>query len=80
MAPEVIMGEEHTPALDFWSLGVIAYEFMTSMSPFNDATADKVFENIMQRRIKFPPVGREEDQMSPEAFDFINRLLCLDPK
>lgn len=30
MAPEVIEGEDHTPALDFWSLGVIAFEFMTS--------------------------------------------------
>ena len=46
MAPEVIKGEENTPALDFWSLGVIAFEFLTGNLPFNDKTHDRVFAKI----------------------------------
>jgi serine/threonine protein kinase len=34
MAPEVIEGAENTKALDFWSLGVIVYEFLTGGLPF----------------------------------------------
>jgi len=54
MAPEVIKGEEHTFALDFWSLGVITYEFLTGKLPFNDDTPEKVFKKILNRDIVFP--------------------------
>jgi serine/threonine protein kinase len=80
MAPEVIKGDEHTFALDFWSLGVITYEFLTGNLPFNDETSEKVFMKILKRDIKFPNIGREEGDMSPEAYDFINKLLTIDPK
>jgi serine/threonine protein kinase len=60
MAPEVIKGEEHTPCLDFWSLGVITYEFLTGALPFNDETPEKVFKNILDKRIKWPEIGVEE--------------------
>ena len=38
MAPEVIKGESVNYLLDFWSLGVIGYEFLTGNLPFNDET------------------------------------------
>lgn len=49
MAPEVIEGKDHTHALDFWSLGVVAYEFLTGALPFNDDSPDKVFKRILAR-------------------------------
>ena len=79
MAPEVIQGEDHTPSLDFWSLGVITYEFLTGALPFNDETPEKVFKRILSRDIKFPTIGRDEDEMTPEAHDLINKLLNSDP-
>lgn len=80
MAPEVIKGEEHTFALDFWSLGVITYEFLTGKLPFNDDTPEKVFKKILNRDIVFPQIGYEEGEISPNAFDFINKLLSIYPK
>lgn len=80
MAPEVIEGAENTKSLDFWSLGVIVYEFLTGGLPFQAPTPMEVFNRIKVRDIKYPPVGRGEDQMSPEAHDFIDRLLTMDPK
>lgn len=79
IAPEVLRGEPHTFRLDYWSLGVIVYELMTGALPFNADTPEEVFKNTLQRRIKYPPIGRGEGQISPEAHDFIERLLCLDP-
>lgn len=38
MAPEVIEGQTNTVSLDFWSLGVIVYEFLTGALPFQAPT------------------------------------------
>ena len=71
MAPEVIKGEENTYALDFWSLGVIAFEFLTGWLPFNAKTSDLVFEKILKRELEYPKIGTEDGEISKEAFDFI---------
>ena len=79
MAPEVVEGKEHTHSLDFWSLGVMAYEFMTGALPFNDDEPEKVFKRILDRKINFPNIGYEENDMTPEAYSLINGLLQSDP-
>lgn len=79
MAPEVINGEENTKALDLWSLGVIIYEFLTGALPFQADTAIDVFKKIKARDLKYPNVGRGNDDMSPEIHDLIERLLTVDP-
>ncbi|EOO00478.1 putative agc protein kinase protein [Phaeoacremonium minimum UCRPA7] len=40
--------------------------------------AEQVFENILARRIHWP--DDSEDEVSPEAKDLINKLLCMDPQ
>lgn len=48
IAPEVIKGESiSNESLDLWSLGVITYEFLVGIPPFNDDTPEKIFENIL---------------------------------
>lgn len=59
---------------------MIAYEFIAGIPPFNDDTPDKIFNNILNRNIEWPPIGPNDDQMSQEAYDFINALLNPDPK
>ena len=49
MAPEVISQNKVDFMLDFWSLGVIAFEFLTGILPFNDDTPEKVFSNILHK-------------------------------
>ncbi|GJN91534.1 hypothetical protein Rhopal_004557-T1 [Rhodotorula paludigena] len=77
LAPESILGVGMDACVDWWALGVICYEFIVSIPPFHDDTPEKVFENILSRRFEW-----HEDvvEMSPEAHDFIDRLLNPDPK
>ena len=66
-------------AVDWWATGVILYEFLYGIPPFNDVTPTKVFENILSRRI----IWYEDDpdyQVSPEARDIMEKLLCSDPQ
>lgn len=41
--------QKHGTAVDWWSLGVCLFEFMTGIPPFNDETPQQVFENILSR-------------------------------
>ena len=57
IAPEVINGFPHDKMVDWWSLGVMMYEFLTSVPPFNDESPEQIFENIVKRQIVWPEIG-----------------------
>lgn len=44
IAPEIILGKlekgDASPMVDIWSLGVILFEFLVGVPPFNDNTVD----------------------------------------
>lgn len=78
LAPETIRGDPQDETSDWWSVGCIMYEYLYGIPPFHASEPDQVFENILVRRIHWPPEG--EDEVSPEAKDLINKLLCIDPQ
>ncbi|ODO12074.1 hypothetical protein I350_00859 [Cryptococcus amylolentus CBS 6273] len=77
LAPESILGiGQDDAAVDWWALGVVLYEFLYGFPPFHADTPEKVFDNVVSRRIDW----HEEDiDISPEARDLIDKLLCADP-
>ncbi|KAI7898111.1 uncharacterized protein BX663DRAFT_462531 [Cokeromyces recurvatus] len=77
LAPESILGTGQDSMVDWWALGVICYEFLYGIPPFYADTPDKVFENILSRRIDW---HEDEVQISPEARDFMEKLMTLDPE
>ena len=44
LAPEILLGTGHGQSVDWWALGVILFEFITGIPPFNDATAEQIFQ------------------------------------
>lgn len=78
LAPETIKGEPQDETSDWWSVGCIMFEFLYGIPPFNAGEAEQVFENILARRIHWPDDPMDDD-VSPEAKDLINKLLCMDP-
>jgi len=77
IAPESILGMESAEAVDWWALGVICYEFLYGFPPFHADTPNELFDNILSRRLDW---YEGEADISPDARDFMNRLLCIDPK
>lgn len=52
IAPEVLDGiTYHNPSIDWWSVGVLAFELIVGIPPFNDDSPEKIFENIKKRKI-----------------------------
>ena len=83
IAPEIILGTDvRGKAVDWWGVGVILFEFLTGVPPFNDDSPDKIFDNVINLKIPWGDIdiGYEETQMSPETVDLIKKLLVLDPE
>ncbi|KAF7594985.1 rim15, signal transduction response regulator [Aspergillus hancockii] len=77
LAPETINGVGQDEMSDWWSLGCIMFEFLFGYPPFNAATPDEVFDNILHRRINWPEEA--EELTTPEAIDLMNKLMTIDP-
>ncbi|KAL9397910.1 hypothetical protein Peur_012163 [Populus x canadensis] len=76
LAPEILLGTEHGYAADWWSVGIILFEFITGIPPFTAERPEIIFDNILNRKIPWPSVP---DDMSYEAQDLINRLIIHNP-
>ncbi|KAG0363709.1 hypothetical protein BG005_008079 [Podila minutissima] len=74
LAPELLLGIGHGAAVDWWSLGVCLFEFLTGYPPFMDEAPEAIFKNILNHDIQWPESG-----LSWEAHDLINKLLSRDP-
>ncbi|XP_053428629.1 serine/threonine-protein kinase greatwall isoform X3 [Nycticebus coucang] len=75
LAPELLLGRAHGPAVDWWALGVCLFEFLTGIPPFNDETPQQVFQNILKRDIPWPE-GKEK--LSDNAQSAVEILLTID--
>ncbi|XP_027110474.1 probable serine/threonine protein kinase IRE isoform X1 [Coffea arabica] len=76
LAPEILLGMGHGATADWWSVGVILYELLVGIPPFNAEHPQQIFNNIMNRDIPWPKVPEE---MSYEAHDLIDKLLIESP-
>jgi non-specific serine/threonine protein kinase len=76
IAPEIITGQGHTSAVDWWALGILLYEMLYGYTPFRGKTRQKTFANILHKDLKFPG----SIQASIAAKQLIYRLLHRDAK
>lgn len=57
MAPEIIKGKGHGISVDWWALGVLLYEMLVGVPPFNDETGNVlvIYEKITKGKFYIPP-------------------------
>ena len=72
MAPEVLMGQHHTFAVDFFAIGVIGYEFMLGTRPYNGKNRKEIKHLILKKQAK---IDEDDTEWSSESVDFINKCL-----
>ncbi|MFT7802321.1 myosin light chain kinase 2, skeletal/cardiac muscle-like [Arapaima gigas] len=75
LAPEVINYDYVSFHTDMWSLGVITYMLLSSLSPFLGDDDNETLNNILACQWSFEEI--EFTDISDEAKDFISKLLVI---
>lgn len=73
MAPEVMCRQDHSFPVDYYAVGIIAYELMLGRRPYNGRNRKEIRDQILAKQVQ---VRAEEvpPNWSLEAADFINRV------
>ena len=74
MCPEIMYGKNHSFPADYFSIGVIGYEFMMGKRPYKGRGRKEIKEQMLTREAKIEEKDRKEI-WSIESVDFINKLL-----
>ncbi|OIS96359.1 PREDICTED: serine/threonine-protein kinase UCNL-like [Nicotiana attenuata] len=72
VAPEIVRGEGHEFAVDWWALGVLCYEMLYGTTPFKGKNKKETFSRILMMEPEF--IGKRN-----ALTDLIGKLLEKDP-
>ncbi|XP_045491722.1 aurora kinase A-B [Colias croceus] len=74
LSPEMIDGKPHSYAVDIWSLGVLCYELLVGLPPFDAKDSHQTYKKIRYVIIKYP------EFISEKAKDLMGKLLVINPE
>ncbi|XP_022176732.1 microtubule-associated serine/threonine-protein kinase 3 isoform X2 [Myzus persicae] len=78
IAPEVILRQGYGKPVDWWSMGIILYEFLVGCVPFFGETPEELFAHTVNDDIEWP--DENEWPIQPEAKNIISSLLQQNPR
>lgn len=76
LAPEIIRGDGHGSAVDWWTFGIFLYELLLGKTPFKGNGNRETLFNVVGQSLKFP----EGSNISFAAKDLVRGLLVKDPQ
>ncbi|KAG5126299.1 hypothetical protein JHK82_027134 [Glycine max] len=76
LAPEIIKGEGHGAAVDWWTFGVFLYELLYGRTPFKGSNNEETLANVVLQGLRFP----DTPFVSIQARDLIRGLLVKEPE
>lgn len=76
LAPEIIKGEGHGSAVDWWTFGIFLYELLFGRTPFKGSENRATLFNVIGHPLRFP----ESPTVSFAARDLIRGLLVKEPQ
>ncbi|THU66378.1 hypothetical protein C4D60_Mb05t13520 [Musa balbisiana] len=76
LAPEIVKGEGHGSAVDWWTFGIFMYELLFGKTPFKGSGNRATLFNVVGQPLRFP----ESPTVSFAARDLIRGLLVKEPQ
>ncbi|KAI1731729.1 protein kinase domain-containing protein [Ditylenchus destructor] len=73
LPPEMVRNQHHDAKVDYWSVGVLCYEFLVGKPPFEAKTQQDTYQRITNLSYTFPST------MTSGARDLIRKLLVREP-
>ncbi|KAG8196773.1 hypothetical protein JTE90_014505 [Oedothorax gibbosus] len=78
IAPEVILRQGYGKPVDWWSMGIILYEFLVGCVPFFGETPEELFAHVINDEIEWP--ASNEWPATDDAKELIALLLQQNPR
>ena len=76
-APEELSGSVQSPAVDTYSLGAIAHQFLTGAPPFSAKSMSESKHRIVNEPL--PTLESFKPHIPPQLFEFVNAALAKNP-
>ena len=77
MAPEQVRGERPSPAVDIYSFGVLLFELVTGIRPFDGQTVNEIFDQVLHQALDLEPLKKND---IPDAvLDLIHGCTAKEP-
>lgn len=76
LAPEIIKGEGHGSAVDWWTFGIFLHELLYGKTPFKGSGNRATLFNVVGQQLKFP----DSPATSYASRDLIRGLLVKEPQ
>lgn len=73
VSPEMLKNRQATNKSDLWALGVIVFQMITNVMPFNAPNEYLIYQKIQSLNYEYP------DDFDPNARDLVSSLIKLDP-
>ena len=80
MAPETILGQKQNYSVDYYSLGVLAYELIKGRVPYDSNDREEIIEMMKDGDIDLKNDPKLKISNSNFCLDFISKLLRRNPK
>jgi len=74
MAPELLAGKDHSHKVDWWSLGIMAYEFSHGRRPYSVSRSEG--NNEKKKMINSIKTSKLKDIISVNCSDALKSLIC----
>ena len=78
MAPEVMLGHNHTFVIDYFALGIICYELLIGRRPYTGRNRKEIKEKLLTKQA-YIDYNNISYNFSAESADFTNKLLIRKP-
>jgi serine/threonine-protein kinase len=79
MAPEQVLGRDLDPRADLYSAGIVLYEMLTGISPFDAPDRNELMVRTAQLEETAPPITRHLPNAPPVIDLLMARALAKDP-
>jgi protein-serine/threonine kinase len=79
MPPEVVVGKIYGPEVDWWSYGILIFEMLYGVPPFEGKTINDTLNLVTKCNLEFPKHTPLNCKLSSKLKHLIKKLLVHDP-
>ena len=69
---EILLNKGHGKPIDWWIFGILTFEMLAGIDPFNDEDPMRIYQKVLKGKIKYP------SSFPPNAKSLVKHILTKD--